>query len=445
MRTIFCRKVVEYQPFKPRAPGRSSGAVAVFVLFAAAWSGCVEPADGGAGSGGSGGSGYPCQGAYCDGSGGGGGGPAGAGGSGTGGAPQGGSGGSGGSYQGGTGGAPQGGAGGAPQGGAGGVSQGGSAGAPPAEPPPYDESPILFVDSDPAGTSFFTLADTQPRSISGNYFGLTALSPSRRRVLQDAPLEPVNEVHEVAPGGALVGRFPRPGRFVGWRGDDTLIFANDAQDGITGNIIQMNVDGTGAHVVPLPPGIESGFDMQPDTVLSPDGRAVALDISVYQPDIGYPQLILVLDVDTGAELARWPVPDDLRPGRPFWAADGRVVFHSFAAPFVMSARLGDAALSGRVEVPFQSCGHAERWVSPDVVLMVAQEGVGKDTHCSAQWLVATDGLSAHKWESVFINMASADGRKVLLMNEVGESFVADPDGANVVSLPTVPQYRKPTW
>jgi len=315
-----------------------------------------------------------------------------------------------------------------------------------APPPAYDQSPIVFGSGDPPGTFASVLSTARSWQINDNYyFWKISLSPSRKRVLQvtdgsDGVPRSQVDVYEVKENGALLGRFPTPGEFLGWRGDDVLIFVR-ATDGLT----RIRVNGSKEEKLDFPDWVKPNPNGPHSSALSPDGSAAAFALSVedhpFAPN-GFG--LIVVNTSSGAVSNTWDIPDAYSPGSVIWARDERIVYYPVVNPAVLIGDTEADSLSGPVALPFQPC-NATPWVSPTTLHFTELVQSGDSTHCVNSWLLETDGRDPRKRDAEAPVAVSPDDKKILLRADPGTLFVAAPDGSNPTPISGIPKAHKPVW
>ena len=293
-------------------------------------------------------------------------------------------------------------------------------------PPTYSRSPIVFSTLAERGTFLTTVERPVAERITPHRNASElSLSPSRRLFFQRSDhadafeTDIAAELFELTPNGRLVTTLPPIGEAFGWTLDDELIY------GTATTLLRVGPDGTIRSEVPFPVD-RLGLYRE----LSPDGSAVAF---VTDPITTGGDFLEVIDVQTGAELANWELPE---PAGMIWASNGTIVLPTHFSG-LYTATLGDPQLAGPFALPFRPCALWD-WVDPNIVRM-SEVIVGAP--CGGSWLVRTDGTSAVKREEINPVAFSPDRTKLLTVQT--SLIVTDLDLGNPIELPSTPNTALP--
>jgi hypothetical protein len=311
-----------------------------------------------------------------------------------------------------------------------------SNGTSPQEPaaPSFERSPIVFGAFDPPGTFFITLSDREPQQINGNYdFYPLSLSPARRRLLQNttddtgAP-RALTEIYEIAARGPRLGSFPARGPFVGWMDESTLLF--ETRDGFE----TTKLDGVVRGGFALPADVARDFnDYQAE--LSPDRSRLALVAMRGEDGVGFEASVMVVDAESGLELARWIT--DIRAA-PHWLDDAAIVATTGAG--VHRFELGAAEPIGPMEIGFEACSARP---AGGRLLLGEQVVRGDYSTCDELWFADIDGRNATRIEGFPPVAFSPDDQRMLVLDLDG-LVVSRPDGSEAERL-DLPYPSSPTW
>jgi dipeptidyl aminopeptidase/acylaminoacyl peptidase len=303
----------------------------------------------------------------------------------------------------------------------------------------FEEAQIYLATSTggEAALDVLTVSKPQPRRVLGPPDGTWPLwpSPGRSHVLvwtnwdRMAVLNRANE---------RIAEFPyRP--FVGWAGDDQLVFYEMNQ------LVVFDVNGQKLREV-TPPGASVG-----GAVISPDSKRIAVLTNSSVP----PQPVSgtrVLSLADGSVLAEIPA-DPTMPGTlsVFWGEDGSLMWIDVAFPIPAQPwkvwSIGpdlQPGADGRAReqtLPFAPC-RITRWAQSDVVL-VGETVVNGDAVSCAQrlWTMHTDGTQSEPlWISAQASTYGAllalspDAKRVAYLVDGASLYIAEPDGSGAQRL-----------
>lgn len=304
----------------------------------------------------------------------------------------------------------------------------------------YLEAPIVYRSGDPAGTFFSTVGDLTPRRINDIYTSHRFdLSPSRHRVLQ-TDFDGSLVVYGVAENGPELARLESPGEFLGWDGDETLLFATYQSKGLMRITL-----GVGSSQLPFPSWVRHDSLFPRASALAPDGKAAAFLVWTDDGSVASEGLaVFVMDTSSGALLATWPVTADIFPGGLLWAEDGTIVYSPIKRAMISTLTLGATALSEPIELPFQPCA-VIRWIEPDLLHMTESVVEGDSSVCRNSWLVDTHGDNLVERTSPPPFAISPDQRKILFFDTAGGIVLSNPDGSDATLLPELAQKYTVTW
>jgi hypothetical protein len=308
----------------------------------------------------------------------------------------------------------------------------------------FDEAPLVYGLYDPPGTFLSTVGDTSnPKRINDVYtFNGLSLSPGRRHLLQSDVQGSVSSgeaVFELATPGSKLAAFEWVGGFLGWDGDDTMLYAASQIEGV----LRVDVGGQ-KKLLPFPSWVLRDSVLPTRYVVSPDGRAAAFLVRV-DPSVSPEGFALfATDTRTGSLLATWPLTSNVFPGNVFWAEDGTIVYQSLTAPFVVTTRLNSSSFSAPFELPFQACS-VGGWIEPDVLYLTERVQQNDTWGCANSWLMGTDGSNLVKRDGPSPMSISPDRKKILYYDASFEIAMSEPDGSNAVVLPGLAKAHALVW
>jgi len=293
--------------------------------------------------------------------------------------------------------------------------------------PNYRQAPIWL--SDPTGTYTFTV--DAPTPVLFNGYGSTPLflSPGRTRIVQTRSDRTTADVYDIA-SGTLLADFDSSLEFVGWTGEDTLIFNNN----IVNAVVRANVAGS------VGAAFDFGFpaDAQPPSLwraaTSRDGKYLA--VSFLDADI------LILDTESGAIVQRYPLDQEQQAMLLTWLPDRRLVIWGGYGPGYFSVATPPSAAVTKALSPVLPCS-VEPWTPARPLLLGASTLSGDVVECVGRVAARADGTGQVPltWladptipGSTPVYALSPDARRVVHQDAYYDIVMTNPDGGDASVL-----------